>query len=207
MVLGLDDAGPRALSREEIETFGDYFTQHLVLQGKAPLTFAGLDDALRALPPDTRLNVRDLFAVAEGAHFLRSEPPFSANTRLVFVWRKDDSSKPDVMLSTVAAPDDPTALMQLIAWSESDGAFHYFERTRDGSGWMWAGNSFHALEPKTRGRGPFDSHINGSLVMKELKFPWVHWHSQADGISRSALFPTPVDHRCLLRSIQSGSAS
>jgi hypothetical protein len=80
--------------------------------------------------------------------------------------------------------DDPHSLMQLIAWSESGGAFHFFERARDGSGWLWAGNSFSALARPSRGRGPFDSHVNGSMVMKELKFPWVHWHSQSNTIPR-----------------------
>ena len=34
-----------------------------------------------------------------------------------------------------------------------------------------------ALSPRSRGQGCFDSHVNGSVMMKELKRPWVHWQS------------------------------
>ncbi|MDT5231242.1 MAG: hypothetical protein QOI39_1742, partial [Mycobacterium sp.] len=81
----------------------------------------------------------------------------------------------------------PRSLLQLIAWSEKDREFHYFER-KNGA-WGWAGNSFHALAAPTRGQGPFDSHINGSLVMKELKVPWSHWHSTDSNIPRSLFEP------------------
>ena len=43
---------------------------------------------------------------------------------------------------------------------------------------MWAGNSWHALEPDSRGKGCFDSHVNGSVVMKELRIPWINWQSE-----------------------------
>ena len=42
-----------------------------------------------------------------------------------------------------------------------------------------------ALHDRTRGRGPFDSHVNGGLVMKELAGPWMHWESTSQ--------PIPVD--------------
>jgi hypothetical protein len=32
----------------------------------------------------------------------------------------------------------------------------------------------------------FDSHVNGSLVMKELKAPWTHWHSSRAKIQDTA---------------------
>ena len=54
---------------------------------------------------------------------------------------------------------------------------------------FWAGMSHHALEDATRGKGPFDSHVNGSLVMKELRPPWVHWHAPQAGINEEALAP------------------
>lgn len=190
------DTRPRPMSGDEMAALGDYFTTH-VLQVARPMTLSALAQALDDVPAEFRLAKRDLFAIAEGAAFA-AEPEaekLATNARLVFVWRHDDDAAPDVMLSTVAEPDDPTALLQLIAWSEKDGAYHYFERSRDGAGWLWAGNSFHALVEPTRGKGPFDSHVNGSLVMKELRFPWPHWHTQADGIPRSVLFPDGVrDH-------------
>lgn len=35
--------------------------------------------------------------------------------------------------------------------------------------WVWHGNSLHAFAPDTRGKGVFDGHVSGSLVMKELR--------------------------------------
>jgi len=189
MVLGVDNA-PRAMAAGEVAAFGDPFTRLLLLQGVVPLTLAQLDAAIGALADDEARPLRKLYAVAEGAAFQQTPARLPLNARLVFTWQKDSATDPDLLLSTIASPDDPGALLQLIAWSESQGAFHFFERLR--GHWIWAGNSFDALRPGSRGRGPFDSHINGSLVMKELKFPWVHWHSQSRSISRALLFPMPA---------------
>src|SRR5579863_259237 len=45
--------------------------------------------------------------------------------------------------------------------------------------WIWAVSSWDALAPDTRSNGPFDSHVNCALNMKELNQPWVNWHSLA----------------------------
>jgi len=31
------------------------------------------------------------------------------------------------------------------------------------------------FNPLSTGRGPFDGHIGGAMIMKELTFPWTHW--------------------------------
>jgi len=187
MVLGVDRA-PRAMPTSEVATFGDPFTTHLLLKGVVPLTAFDLDAAIRGLIGGQARPVRKLYAIAEGAAFQGTVPTLPLNARLVFTWQKDAATDPDLLLSTTPDPDDPTALLQVIAWSEPQGVFHFFER-RQGT-WFWAGNSLHALQPESRGQGPFDSHINGALVMKELRFPWVHWHSMARSIERKLLFPT-----------------
>lgn len=189
MVMGLDESR-RAMPAEEVAAFGDPFTQEILLKGARPMTLSALVGAIDGFAGEQARPFRKLYAVAEGAHFKEAVPAISTNTRLVFTWQKDNASAADLMLSTVPDPDSPEALLQLIAWSEPEGAFHFFERVR--SRWFWAGNSFHALSPGTRGMGPFDSHINGSLVMKELRFPWLHWHSQSASIPRHLLFPTPA---------------
>jgi hypothetical protein len=119
-----------------------------------------------------------MFLVDEGAMPHQLNSAFALNTRLVFTWQASDQMPPDILVSTVPEANDQTALLQLIAWSEKDQAFHFFERDRQRIAWGWAGNSFDALSAPTRGQGPFDSHINGGLVMKELKLPWTHWSSQ-----------------------------
>lgn len=44
---------------------------------------------------------------------------------------------------------------------------------------LYAGDSRHVLHDPTQGKGPFESHLSGTFVMKELRFPWLHWHSKA----------------------------
>lgn len=187
-VMGIDvnaDIMPLA----EVEALGDAFTQSILLKGKNPKTLRELLDAVAKLPPGQDFPLRQAFLIAEGAQPRRQNPDFELNARLVFTWRRNDLSKVDMMLSTVPLMDDPQALLQLISWSPKDGSFHYFERERISREWVWAGNSFHALDPRSRGKGPFDSHINGSLVMKELKLPWSHWHSNLSSIPREVLPP------------------
>jgi hypothetical protein len=188
MVLGLDLA-PRALSADEAASFGDPFTRNLLLKGVVPMTSAELAAAIDALPDGEARPLRKLYVVAEGAPFQSSHPDVPLNARLVVTWQKDAATAPDLLLSTTTELHQRDSLLQLIAWSETQGAFHFFER--GAAGWAWAGHSFHALEPGSRGQGPFDSHVNGGLVMKELKTPWPHWHSQARGIPRELVFDTP----------------
>jgi hypothetical protein len=176
------DTQPRPLSDDEIGQLGDVFTQHVLLtSNEIPVTLGDLIQAIEG-PFGPQLPVRKMFLVDEGAmpHQLNSD--FVTNQRLVFTWQASTGMAPDILVSTVPTVHDPRALLQLIAWSEKDQAFHFFERDRERIAWGWAGNSFNALSAPTRGRGPFDSHINGGLVMKELKPPWTHWSSQDNTI-------------------------
>lgn len=51
--------------------------------------------------------------------------------------------------------------------------------------WHYLGSSFDAFAPDTHGKGPFCGHVNGTLVMKELNNPWIHWHSTRYQIHRT----------------------
>ena len=176
------DSQPRPMSEDEIRQLGDVFTQKILLvTPSVPLT---LDDLIQAIHSvaGAPLPFRKMFLVDEGAMPHQLNPAFELNTRLVFTWQASSEKSPDIAASTVPKAHDDTALLQLIAWSEKDQAFHFFERDRQSAAWGWAGNSFHALAAPTRGHGPFDSHINGGLVMKELKAPWTHWSSEDNTI-------------------------
>ncbi|MDO5980569.1 hypothetical protein [Flavivirga spongiicola] len=175
------DSPPFLMEMHEIEKLGDMFTKEILLKDKKPLTLEQLVDEIERLDGFSAIN-RKMFLVAEGGQFKIELPSFSLNARLVFTWQKSNSSPPDFLLSTVPSTNKKDSLLQLISWSESDNSFHFFERKANI--WGWAGNSFTSLNPPTRGKGPFDSHINGGLVMKELKFPWAHWHSQSNSIPR-----------------------
>lgn len=186
-VVGVNDP-PTLMTQAEITTLGDPFTREILLRGEYPLTLSALVRAIETTSSEEAVfPIRKMFLVAEGGQFRLSNPKFELNARLVFTWQKADSAHPDLLLSTVAVANSEASLLQLIAWSDIDGAFHFFER-RHGV-WGWAGNSFHALRAPSRGKGPFDGHINGGLVMKELKFPWAHWHSQSSSIPREAFHP------------------
>jgi hypothetical protein len=92
----------------------------------------------------------------------------------------DRFAEANVLISTNAIGRRP-GFLQAIGWDDDAGTFNFYELID--TSWSWAGNSEHALRPPTRGaeEGPFDSHINGTLVMKELRFPWIHWHSVISG--------------------------
>ena len=176
-----DDAQPVAMSVADAEALGDVFSREILLKGQNPLTLRDLDQAVAAVNAPA-LPMTRMFLVAEGAQFAAAGKVFELNARLVFTWQESAAKAPDILLSTVAAANDTNSLLQLISWSDHAGAFQFYERT--GGAWVWAGSSFHALMPASRGKGPFDSHINGGLVMKELKAPWTHWHSMSGTISR-----------------------
>ena len=173
------DAEPRPMDQAELDGLGDAFTKRFLSKGVVPLTLRDLLDGIDGLDGDEALPDRRVFLVAEGGRHRLGNPEFPLNARLVFSW-SPAFSRPVMFLSTVPSLDDPTALLQLVAWSEVDTTFHFFER-RQGR-WTWAGNSMTAFDDRARGKGPCDSHINGGLVMKELKAPWAHWHSQSSSI-------------------------
>jgi hypothetical protein len=66
-----------------------------------------------------------------------------------------------------------------MAWDLAVGGFNFYRTVGTSSAWVFAGNSRHALTAPTRDNGPFESHKSGHFLMKELKFPWVHWDSPA----------------------------
>ncbi len=106
------------------------------------------------------------------------------------------ATEPDLLISASTHLDDAEAFLQVIGWDPQAGAFQFYDR-RDGA-WFWAGSSWDALEPDSRGQGPFDSHVNGALNMKELKNPWVHWNSMAASIRDDALaHDDPLRHEAL----------
>jgi hypothetical protein len=110
--------------------------------------------------------------------------------RLAVTRSRPGAPTPDLLVSASTEIDSQRAFLQVIGWDPQAGAFQFYDR-RNGS-WVWAGSSWDALIAPSRGQGPFDSHVNGALNMKELKQPWVNWHSQAAGILDSALAPTDL---------------
>lgn len=187
-VLGLD-AVPSPMTDTELAELEDPFGKLLRSGSPFPLTLRDVQAAINRLngTPDALPN-EQIFLVADGGHI----PWTPATEELARAFRfvvARGSGVFSLLISASTNPDssEDDAFLQIIGWDAVHEVFHYYER-RAGT-WFWAGNSLHALEPPTRGRGPFDSHVNGSLVMKELRAPWVHWHAPQAAIVPEALAP------------------
>lgn len=178
------------MSEEEVaKELNDPFAVLLLRAGTFPANVHEVLDSIKAATkPDDPLHKQQLpFLVGEG-----SQIPFSQETasvarglRLAVACGRD--SEVDVLVSTAATGDLAERFLQVMGWDKTNGVFHYYERKR--GVWVWAGNSFHSLDAPSRGQGPFDSHVNGSMVMKELKLPWTHWHSVSASVPPEVLAP------------------
>lgn len=179
-ILGLDsEPFGRAMSEEEIVALGDPFAR-LILSADLPALT--LHDILQSSSLNEELPIQDLFMIAEGGQIRWSENKLLDRGLRVVVTKATKAKQTNLMISTTHPFNnaDDTVFLQVIGWDEASGVFNFYER-RLGK-WFWAGNSWHSLDDRTRGKGPFDSHINGSVVMKELRAPWIYWHSQAQSI-------------------------
>ena len=88
----------------------------------------------------------------------------------------------------------------MMAWDHGTRGFNFYRTMPDSNAWVFAGNSHHALVAPTRGHGPFESHVNGNILMKELKTPWVNWHSPFAQVPATSLASQGLDtHPWVLR--------
>lgn len=187
-VLGLDDA-PRQMTDAEIDnSLQDAFAQLLLRRGTFPLTLRDLLSALDAVNGEADgLPEQKTFLVADGGQIPWSSETAAVNRLLRFAVVRLRGSDARLMVSASTSLDSSDQFLQLIAWDAVNGYFNFYERR--GGTWLWAGNSFCALRPESRGQGPFDSHVNGAMVMKELRAPWSNWDSMRASIQDTVLAP------------------
>ncbi len=176
-VVGEDD-GPRKLSTAEARAeLGDPFATLLLLQGIFPRTAGEVLSALStaALPGDP-LGKAMFFFVGEGSQipFTPETRSLQRNLRFLVSTGAVEPDGPDILLSSFH-PDRGD--VELMAWDRVTGGFNYYQTVGDTSAWVFAGNSRHALLEPTEFKGPFESHTSGNFLMKELRAPWLHWHS------------------------------
>jgi hypothetical protein len=185
-ILGRDTM-PEAIAKEEGRAaLHDPFAQHVLFGDEVPpLTLRDLLAILDA----SGITEQRCFVVADGGQILwtQATDDLERNFRLAVVCQRPGDAQPDLLISASTDIDSSENFLQVIGWDDAAGANQFYER-RDGV-WMWAGSGWDALRPDTRGRGPFDSHVNGALNMKELKLPWLHWHSSAAAFSDAVLAP------------------
>lgn len=176
------DAIPAPLSAEALQDLRDPFARNVLAAGQRPLTLRALLDVLYEVPATV------LFVVAEGGQI-----PWTPETahlkrgfRLVNAFGSTEDNL-QMFVSSSARFDSESEFLQVLAWDADAGTYRFYDR-RNGA-WCYAGSSWDALEPDSRGKGPFDSHVNGAINMKELKAPWSHWHSENASIQDHALAP------------------
>jgi hypothetical protein len=177
------------MTDEELSTLlRDPFAELMLKRGVFPQTLRELLSAFDAVAvEDGGLPEQKCFLVAEGGQIPWTEQTAGVKRGLRFAVVRGRGSEVPVMVSASTLPDSAEQFLQLIGWDGANGVFHFYER-RAGT-WFWAGNSNHALGSETRGQGPFDSHVNGSMVMKELRAPWNNWHSMNAVIRDDVLAP------------------
>jgi hypothetical protein len=201
-VVGEDDA-PRQLSTAEAaHELGDPFAEFVLLRGSFPQTAEESVEALKAAVPEgDPLRNQMSFVLGEGSQIAFSDETKDVERSMRFLVTLGATSNgppegPDVLVSAFF-PQQPG--VELMAWDRRTGGFNYYRsmgRAGQPHAWVFAGNSRHALDDPTQGKGPFESHKSGALLMKELKTPWVNWHSSFARISATAFSPmdTRRDH-------------
>ncbi|MGA8027948.1 MAG: hypothetical protein WB992_12470 [Bryobacteraceae bacterium] len=184
------DRTPQVFPIQELKTsLRDPFAQLVLGRGAFPRTLRDLLSALDAAnSEEVGLPEQRCFVVADGGQ-IRWTPETSSLKRelRLAIARGKPNLNPDLFISTSKDVASPDTFLQVAAWDSTSAVLQFYDRR--GGAWIWAGNTNDALAKDTRGQGPFDSHVNGVLNMKELKFPWINWHSQAAAIQDSALAP------------------
>ncbi len=182
-----EDTTPRPMAPDEAKReLGDPFATLLLLKGIFPRTarevLRSIDDATK---PNSGLRKHMSFLVGETSQ-LPQKASVQRSMRFIITRGSDGNGPPegpDILLS-VFSPDQTD--IELMAWDRKRGGFNYYRSVGDGPTWMFAGNSRSALSDPTQGKGPFESHKSGAFLMKELKLPWINWHSPEAPINASA---------------------
>jgi hypothetical protein len=184
-ILGSDDRPHKLSPQEATQQLGDRFARLLLLNGVFPRN-AGqvLNEIEQAVPSGDPLLTRQFFLVGEGSHIAPGSGVAGKRPLRFLATVGKGPDGPDIMLSAFN-PDHDT--VELMAWDLEVGGFNYYRTVGASSAWVFAGNSRHALTAPTRDNGPFESHKSGHFLMKELKFPWVHWDSPAARIDDQVL--------------------
>lgn len=174
-----EDAQPHKMSQAEMDAeLGDPFATLLLNQGIFPATGQDLLDALdKKVGPNDPLGPKSQmsFVLGEGSQIPLPDATPSTNAGMRFLVSRGSSPQgPDLIIS---AADPNQTFVEVMAWDKKQKGFNYYRSVGDRGRWAFAGNSRHALSLPTKGKGPFEAHPSGNLIMKEFRLPWVHWHS------------------------------
>lgn len=187
-VVGADPV-PRRMSPREVKALGDPFALTFFVKGKIPRSAEQVVDGIKAAAPKkSPLRIQKSFILGEGSQIAVTPATVKVERGMRFVVTLGAGQNgPDVLVS-VFDPKGPGGI-EVMAWDRKAKGFNFYRSTGSRAMWMLAGNSRDALHDSSRGKGPFESHPSGSLLMKELKSPWNNWHSPDANISDSAFAP------------------
>jgi hypothetical protein len=187
LIVGADPR-PRKMTVREVKALGDVFAATFFAKGRIPKTAEGVIEGIKAaVPKKSPLRTQKSFIVGEGSQVAMSAQTTAVDRSLRFlVTLGEGQNGPDVFLS--AGHPRLVAPVEVMAWDRKKGGFNYYRSSGPGA-WMFAGNSRDAVRDSSRGKGPFESHPSGGLIMKELKAPWINWHSPDANIPPSVFAP------------------
>jgi hypothetical protein len=171
------DTKPREVPAGEAKELGDPFATLLLLKNIFPRTTG---DCLKLIDKHAKktspLRKQMVFVLGEGSQIAPGKA-VQRNMRFVITRGSDANGPedgPDILISAFTAEATDTEVM---AWDRRRGGFNYYKSLGGGPTWVFAGNSRDALLESSERRGVFDPHRSGAFIMKELKFPWLHWDS------------------------------
>ncbi|KAL3444584.1 hypothetical protein BJX65DRAFT_283185 [Aspergillus insuetus] len=187
---------------------GDFLSSNFVdgfgrlLQNPNLGTFNTLDQVIRTFRSNSEYDVQ-IFCVADGADIpydMSRSAWFDPAARFVVVVTKhgveafaDDSGT----FFTVGSDDFDSSdrFLQVASWNGH--TFRFYSRGspqgNSQSAWIYQGSSWDAFDPQKAYLGPFNGHINGAVVMKELQNPWIHWQLSPGSVV-DCLSPAQLQH-------------
>ncbi len=204
LILGLDGRPQQLVDGDALAQLGDDFATLLLREGVFPRTAGEVLAGLVSATPDGHpLRTQRFFLVGEGSQIPRQAArPVARNLRFVVACGRGPEGA-NIILSSFH-PDQ--GVVEVIAWDSAAGGFNFYRTMPDSSAWVFAGNSRHALVGPTRGNGPFESHVNGHFLMKELNVPWVNWHSPFATVSVSVLAEQGLEFHPWVARLEPGGA-
>ncbi|MDX2937303.1 hypothetical protein [Streptomyces ipomoeae] len=164
------DRGPVPMGAEQTAGLRDPMATVFFRRGRWPMT---LEEVLDGLTQAGELPAQSVYLIGEAGQIAPDEAPGLRRDFRFAVSRAAPGKDPDLLVSS----DPGSVFLQVAAWDPVALVFNYYMRISPA--WVWTGDSWSALAPESRGKGCFDSHVNGSVVMKELKQPWSNWQSMS----------------------------
>ncbi|MFH8681008.1 hypothetical protein [Streptomyces lydicus] len=180
------DRHAREVTPQELDALGDPMATLFFRRNVFPMAVRELLDGLPAAPDQPKV-----YLVSEAGTIPPDAAPHLRRDIRFAITYAVQGNEADLLISTGANSDPRTTFLQVASWDEHNEVFNYYMRINPS--WVWTGNSWDALAAPSRGKGCFDSHINGSVVMKELKQPWLNWQSQSAAIQLAADDPLRAD--------------